>query len=313
MHENARLTPLGREDLIRRLEAGATPRSLARDLGVSVRTVYKWRARYRKHGLEGLRDRSSRPHHSPSRLFPEMISRIETLRRERRTGEQIARELGVSRSTVFRVLRRLGLNRLKRLDPPEPARRYERERPGELIHIDIKKLGRIERVGHRITGDRRDRSRGAGWEYVHVCVDDHSRLAYTEVLPNERKESAVAFLKSAVAYYARLGIRVQRVMTDNGSCYISKAFRKACKKLGLRHVRTRPYTPRTNGKAERFIQTALREWAYARAYAHSRERIQYLPRWLHDYNWHRPHGGIGNKPPMSRSGLSVNNVLRLHS
>jgi transposase InsO family protein len=221
----------------------------------------------------------------------------------------------VSAATVSRVLKRLGLNKLSALDPAEPVRRYERDRPGELIHIDIKKLGKFNRIGHRITGDRtgQSNSRGVGWEFVHVCVDDASRIAFSRVMKTERKGCAIAFLKAAVAYYASLGITVERVMTDNGSCYKAFAFRKACKRLGIRHIRTRPYTPRTNGKAERFIQTALREWAYAKAYDTSQQRAAQLPYWMHRYNWHRPHGSIGSVPPISILGLSGNNLLRLHS
>jgi transposase InsO family protein len=195
------------------------------------------------------------------------------------------------------------------------VRRYERENPGELIHIDIKKLGRFDKIGHRITGLRAEqvRTRGAGWEYVHVCIDDASRVAFAQIMPNERKESAVAFLQAAVAYYKHLGVTVQRVMTDNGSCYRSKAFRKACKRLGLKHIRTKPYTPKTNGKAERFIQTALREWAYAHAYSTSDHRADQLPVWLHRYNWHRPHGSLQSRIPISRLGLTGNNLLSLHS
>jgi transposase InsO family protein len=237
---------------------------------------------------------------------------VEALRRQRHTGKQIAAELGLSPATVSRVLRRLGLNRLGALEPAAPVRRYEREHPGELIHIDIKKLGKIGVVGHRITGDRSRRMRGIGWEYVHVCVDDASRIAFVQLKPDERKTSAVAFLKAAVAYYASLGVKVERVMTDNGSCYRSHAFRRACEQLGLRHIRTKPYTPRTNGKAERFIQTSLREWAYACAYADSRQRADQLPIWLHRYNWHRPHGSLKDKTPFSRLGLSEDNLLRLH-
>jgi transposase InsO family protein len=207
------------------------------------------------------------------------------LRHQRLTAKHIARQTGVSAATVSRVLKRAGLSRLKDLEPAEPVRRYERDKPGEMIHIDIKKLGRFDRVGHRITGDRRrGETRGIGWEFVHVCIDDASRVAFSQVLPDERKESAVAFLEAAVAYYARLGIVVERVMTDNGSCYRSKAFAKACRKLGLRHIRTKPYTPKTNGKAERFIQTALREWAYAVAYPTSDHRAAELPDWIHRYN-----------------------------
>jgi len=230
------------------------------------------------------------------------------------SGGAVGWRVPISPATVSRILRRLGLNRLAALEPAEPVRRYEREHPGELIHIDIKKLGRFNRVGHRITGDRRGQSnsRGVGWEYVHVCIDDASRIAYAEIKKSERKASAIAFLKAAVIYYAKLGISIQRVMTDNGSCYKSRAFGRACKRLGLKHIRTRPYTPKTNGKAERFIQTALREWAYAKAYQRSDHRGAELPLWLHRYNWHRPHGSIGAKPPISRLGLTENNLLRLH-
>jgi transposase InsO family protein len=220
----------------------------------------------------------------------------------------------ISPATVSRILRRLGLNRLRALEPAEPVRRYERERPGELIHIDIKKLGKFNQIGHRITGDRtgQSNSHGVGWEYAHVCVDDHSRIAFADIMPNQKKRSATAFLRAAVAYYAKLGVKVERVMTDNGSCYRSFAFRRTCKRLGLRHIRTKPYTPKTNGKVERFIQSSLREWAYAYAYENSQQRKQQLPTWLHRYNWHRPHAGIGDKTPISRLGLTKNNVLRLH-
>ena len=207
------------------------------------------------------------------------------------------------------------LSRIRDLDPPEPVRRYERDHPGELIHIDIKKLGRFDRVGHRITGDRTGQSnaRGIGWEFVHVCIDDNSRIAFSQVLADEKKESAIAFLHAAITYYQSLGITVSRVMTDNGACYKSFAFRDACKALGLKHIRTRPYTPKTNGKAERFIQTSLREWAYARAYLTSEHRKTQLEPWLHNYNWHRPHGSLQSMPPISRPSQPMNNLLRLHS
>jgi transposase InsO family protein len=208
------------------------------------------------------------------------------------------------------------LNKLSALEPAEPIRRYERDNPGELIHIDIKKLGRIGSVGHRITGRQPgivNRHLGIGWEYVHVCIDDASRVAFVQVMANQRKESAVTFLEAAVTYYAKLGIRIERVMTDNGSCYRSKTFQTACKRFGLRQIFTRPYTPKTNGKAERFIQTALREWAYARAYQNSQQRSAELLHWLHRYNWHRPHASLKAKPPISRLGLSEDNLLRLHS
>lgn len=316
IHKNARLTPAGREGMVRRaVEGGQTPKALSAAVGVCPRTVRKWIKRFRAEGVAGLRDRSSRPHRLRRPTPIETMARIEALRRQRWTGAQIAGETGVSKATVSRVLRRLGLNRLKALEPAEPIRRYERENPGELIHIDIKKLGRFNRTGHRITGDRtgQSNSRGVGWEFVHVCIDDASRVAYVEIKKDERKASAVAFLKAAVAYYAKLGVTVERVMTDNGSCYRSRAFARACKRLGLKHIRTRPYTPKTNGKAERFIQTALREWAYAKAYHHSNERGAELPLWLHRYNWHRPHGSLDAMPPVSRLGLSGNNLLRLHS
>jgi transposase InsO family protein len=275
--------------------------------------VRKWVDRHRAEGLAGLQDRSSRPHRLYRPTPQPVVERIEALRRQRLTGKAIAAETGVSPATVSRVLRRLGLNKLSALEPAEPIRRYEREHPGELIHIDIKKLGKFNRIGHRITGDRTGNSRGAGWEFVHVCIDDASRIAFTQIKPDERKKSACAFLKAAVAYYASLGVAAERVMTDNGSCYRSKAFAKTCKRLGLRHIRTKPYTPKTNGKAERFIQTSLREWAYARAYDTSQQRAEELPFWMHRYNWHRPHGSIGAKPPISRLGLTGNNLLRLHN
>jgi transposase InsO family protein len=222
--------------------------------------------------------------------------------------------LGLSPATVSRILRARGLSLLSALEPQQTRPRYERATPGEIIHIDIKKLGRFDRVGHRITGNRtgQSNSRGVGWEYAHVAVDDHSRVATANIFPDQKKESAVAFLKSAVAYYQSLGITVTRVMTDNGSCYRSKAFAQACTQLGLKHIRTRPFTPQTNGKAERFIQTALREWAYATAFETSDQRKNQLPHWLHRYNWHRPHASLAKKTPISRLGLTRDNVLTLH-
>jgi transposase InsO family protein len=315
IHKNARLTPRGRERVVKAVLSGQTPEAAARAAGVCPRTVRKWVARFEAEGIEGLKDRSSRPHrlHRPTPIA--IVERVEALRRQRWTGKQIAIEVGVSPATVSRILKRLGLNRLAALEPAEPVRRYQREHPGELIHIDIKKLGRFERVGHRITGDRRGQSssRGVGWEFVHVCIDDASRVAVSQIMPDEKKESAVTFLKAAVAYYKSLGICIARVMTDNGSCYRSRAFRDACRDLGIKHIRTRPYTPKTNGKAERFIQTALREWAYAQAYPSSDARAAELPIWLHRYNWHRPHGSLKSKPPISRLALSEDNLLRLHS
>lgn len=237
------------------------------------------------------------------------------LRRARRTGKQIAAALGVSAATVSRILKRRALNRISAIEPVEPVRRYERDRPGEMIHIDIKKLGRFNRIGHRITGDRtgQGNSRGVGWEYVHVAFDDHSRIAFAKITASERKRSAIAFLKAALAYYASLDIKVERAMTDNGSCYKSFAFRRLCNRLGLRHIRTKSCTLKTNGKVERVIQTSLREWAYAQAYRNSQQRKSQLPLWPRQYNWHRHHAGIGEKVPISKLGLPQNNLVRLHS
>ena len=315
-HKNAPLTPKGREAMVRSVvEGGLSKAAAARRFNITPKTIDKWVKRFQTEGVDGLRDRSSRPHCLPSQTAPAKCELVEALRRQRHTAKHIAAEVGVSPATVSRILRRLGLNKLSALEPAEPVRRYERECPGELIHIDIKKLGKFNRIGHRITGVRseQNRTRDVGWEFVHVCIDDASRLAFSKIMKDERKASAVAFLEAAVAYYASLGVKIERVMTDNGSCYRSKAFAKACKRLGLKHIRTKPYTPKTNGKAERFIQTSLREWAYACAYNTSDERAAELPRWLHRYNWHRPHGSIGSKPPISRLGLAGNNLLRLHS
>jgi transposase InsO family protein len=316
-HKNAPLTPKGREMMVRAVvDYGLSKAATARQFNTTAKAVAKWVDRFRNEGVNGLRDRSSRLLSSPSQTAPATCAAVEALRRQRHTAKQIAAEVGVSPATVSRILRRLGLNRLSSLEPAEPVRRYERERPGELIHLDIKKLGRIGSVGHRITGRQTgtvNRHLGIGWEFVHVCIDDASRVAFSRVMKDQRKESAVAFLQAAVAYYFSLGVKIERVMTDNGSCYRSRAFAHACKRLRLKHIFTKPYTPKTNGKAERFIQTSLREWAYARAYNTSDERTAELPRWLHRYNWHRPHGSIGSKPPISRVGLAGNNLLRLHS
>ncbi|MGE6786172.1 IS481 family transposase [Ensifer adhaerens] len=315
IHKNARLTPLRREEMAQLVIAGRLSKAqAARTYGVTVKIVGRWVERFRREGPAGMADRSSRPKRSPAQTPAAVADEIARLRRQRLTGKHIAKQTGVSPATVSRVLRRAGLSRLKDLEPAQPVRRYERDRPGEMIHIDIKKLGRFERVGHRITGDRagQSNSRGMGWEFVHVCIDDASRVAFSQVLPDERQTSAVAFLKAAVTYYESLGIVIESVMTDNGSCYRSKAFAKACRKLGLKHVRTKPYTPKTNGKAERFIQTALREWAYAVAYPTSGHRAAELPAWMHRYNWHRPHGSLKSQTPISRLGLTEDNLLRLH-
>jgi transposase InsO family protein len=320
IHKNARLTPHSRAAVVQRVAMeGQSAKVVATAFGVCAKTVRKWVARFEQDGVAGLIDRSSRPHRLHRPTPANVTACVEELRRQRWTARQIAAELHLSPATISRLLKRLGLSRLRDLTPAEPVRRYERAHPGELIHIDIKKLGRIDGIGHRITGDRtcqssrRGRGEGLGWEFVHVCIDDASRLAFVQVMPDEKQESAVAFLKAAVAYYRSLGIKIDRVMTDNGSCYKSFAFRDTCRQLALKHIRTRPYTPKTNGKAERFIQTALREWAYAKAYTHSDHRTAELPIWLHRYNWHRPHASLKSMPPISRLGLTEDNLLRFHT
>ncbi len=315
VHKNARLTPIGRERLVAMVLSGQTPEAAARATGVCARTARKWVSRFRAEGAAGLMDRSSRPHRLRRPVGQEVVDQIARLRRQRLCGKHIARECSVSPATVSRVLRRLGLNRLSAIEP-EPPRRYERQRPGELIHLDIKKLGKIGGIGHRITGYRQgvvNRHKGIGWEFVHVAIDDASRIGFSQVMHSDKQEDAIAFLEAALRYYASLGIRVESVMTDNGGCYLSKSFIKAIKRLGLKHIRTRPYTPRTNGKAERFIKTSLNEWAYARAYTSSQQRTDELAPWLHQYNWHRPHSGIGSVPPITRLALDRNNLWRLHS
>jgi transposase InsO family protein len=313
VHKNARLTVHCRELLVERLLSGESKVQVARRFAISVKTVQKWMQRFRLQGRLGLQDRSCRPKRSPKATVRELALAVLALRRQRMTLLGIAQQLGLSRSTVARICAQAGLQRLSSLEPPAPVQRYERAQPGELLHLDVKKLGRITRIGHRITGDHRGPYGKAGWEFVHVAIDDTSRVAYAQVLADEQGDSATAFLRAAVAYYAGLGMRIREVLTDNGSGYRSHLFAQACRDLGLRHRFTRPYTPRTNGKAERFIQTALREWAYARAYARSTHRIADLPRWLHGYNWHRPHASLAGQPPMSRLGLSRNKLLRLHS
>jgi len=321
IHKNARLTPCRREEMALCVISGRLSKAQAgRAYGVSAKIVARWVERYKAEGCAGMVDRSSRPHRLRSALPETTVARIIALRRQRWTGKHIAMETGVSPASVSRVLGRAGLSRLKDIDPAEPERRYERARPGEMIHLDIKKLGRFERIGHRITGNRKGQSNararkqgGYGWEYVHVAIDDHSRLSFTQIHADEKAVSAVAHLKAAVAWYRHLGISIERVMTDNGACYKSHTFRQTCRHLGLRHIRTKPYTPRTNGKAERFIQTVLREWAYARAYQTSDQRAADLPIWMHMYNWHRPHGSLNSKPPISRLALIEHNLLRLHT
>lgn len=303
VHSSARITRAGRALLVHRVtQEHWSVAETAEAAGVSPRTVYKWLARFEAEGVEGLLDRSSRPKRSPTAVpagWQEMILR---LRRLRMTGAAIAARIKIPKATVARVLKRHGLERLKKLDPPVPIRRYERSRPGELVHLDIKKLGRVKGVGHRVTGHHTGvhRNRGIGWEFVHVCVDDYTRLAYVEVLEDEKGVTAVAFLRRAVAWFAERDVTVERVMTDNGSGYVSKDFRAAIAEIRARHIRTRPYTPRTNGKAERFIQTMLREWAYGRPFQSSYRRRAALPAWLRRYNERRPHAGIGGAAPVTR-------------
>jgi transposase InsO family protein len=298
-HKNARTTPFGRAVMVRRvLEDGWSVAAAADAFEISTRTVRKWLARFRSEGAAGLHNRSSAPHLVANKLPGPWLAMVARLRRDyRMTSEEIAARLHLARSTVAGHLARLGLGRLSHLRPSEPARRYNRARAGELVHLDTKKLARFRRVGHRITGNRRHGSDGAGWEFVHVAVDDASRLAYVEILSDEKRQSVTGFLVRALRWFRRLGIRVERVMTDNGAGYVSRLFGKACRMLRLRHVRTRPYTPRTNGKAERFIQTLLREWAYALPYRTSQTRAADLPRWLRHYNHERPHASLARQSP----------------
>ncbi len=300
LHPNAKTTPYQRQLLVERvLQLGWRIDDACQAAGISVRTGYRWLRRFREGDL-ALQDRSSRPHSSPRRTSAARERKIEQLRRKRWTAAAISRRLQMARSTVAAVLKRLGLERLSKLDPKPEVRRYERERAGELLHLDVKKLGKIKGVGHRLHGDRRRRSRGVGWEFVHVCVDDASRTSYAEVLADERSETAEAFLRRAVRWFQQCGTEIDEVLTDNGSCYVSHRFNAALHELGIRHLYTQPYRPQTNGKAERFIQTMLREWAYARAYRTSGQRAKALPKWLRSYNHRRPHSALSGFPPMSR-------------
>jgi transposase InsO family protein len=284
----------------------------ARAAGISVRTGRKWLVRYRAEGLAGLQDRSSRPHDSPRATPAPVQLGIKVLRYQRWTCRQIAGAVGVSATTAARILRRGGLSRRGRLEPPRLVQRYEHAHVGDLLHLDTKKLGRIQGVGHRITGQRRHTTRGIGWEFLHVAIDDHSRVAYLELLADERGETVAGFLRHALRWFRARGVRVRRILTDNGSGYVSRSFRATCRALHVGHQRTRLYTPRTNGKAERFIQTALREWAYSRPYYTSADRQRMLPGWLEHYNCTRPHGSLGGQPPMSRFP-GGNDLMLVHS
>jgi transposase InsO family protein len=314
IHKNARLTVSRRLEMVLEItQTGVTPAAAARRAGVSAPTARKWLGRFLAYGDPGLVDASSRPARSPRAIAPATALLIAELRRQRMTHARIAVSAGVSKSTVGRVLARAGLSRLSDLEPAPVVRRYEHDAPGDLLHLDTKKLGRITRMGHRVTGNRRDTVEGAGWEYLFVAVDDHARIGFTDLYPDETNTSAVQFLTNTVSYFRSLGVRPKRILTDNGPAFRSKAFAAACQRLCLRHTFTRPYTPRTNGKAERFIQSALREWAYGFAYHHSDERAEMLDRWIHHYNWHRPHQGIGGATPGTRLRKSRNTLLTLHS
>jgi transposase InsO family protein len=310
LHANARTCPNSRKLLVRRIEEEDWSLMVAAEAaGISERTAAKWLARWRAEGEAGLLDRSSAPRTRPTQLPADRVKAIEALRRLRMTAAEIAEALGMALSTVSRWLARIGLGKRSRLEPPEPPNRYERKRPGELIHVDVKKLGRILAAGHRVTGSRasqkktrRERKRVglAGWEFVHVCVDDATRLAFVEVLADERGETAAGFLRRAVQWFASMGVTVERVMSDNGSCYRSHMHASACRELGIRHLRTQPYRPQTNGKAERFIQTLTNRWAYGAIYGSSAERTAALPGWLTHYNFTRRHGSLGHKSPAAR-------------
>ena len=301
LHRNAKTTPHMRAVLVDRIRQQQwSPATAASAAGISVRSAYKWLARHRRGGAAALEDRASTPHHQPRRTAPAVTARIVAARYARRSAWAIAVQLQVPRSTVAAVLARAGLNRLARLTPPAPITRYEWPRPGDLVHLDVKPLGRIAGVGHRIHGDRRTRIRGIGWEYAHVAIDDHSRAAYVEVLPDQTGATTAGFLQRTLTWFARRGVRVTRVLTDNGSNYRSHQFAAVAARHAIRLKRSRPYRPQTNGKAERFIQTLIREWAYARAYATSARRTRALPPWLRAYNVARPHAALGYQPPCSR-------------
>jgi transposase InsO family protein len=302
LHQNARLTFRSRETLAKKIMIEkVTLNAAAAAFNVSRKTAAKWVRRYRTLGLPGLRDGSSRPLHSPRRTSSERITQVIALRRQLCPAYQIAQATHLSPATISRILQRAQLNRWRHLHPAPPVVRYEHPAPGDLLHLDIKGMTRYQQVSIRGDGRRRGRPQFAGWQALHVAIDDHSRLAFSRMLPNQQAETAIAFLRAAVAFYAQHGISIRRLLTDNGSCYRSRQFRTACLQLGIQHRFTRPYTPRTNGKAERFIQTALREWAYVRHYLNSDERDLHLSPWLEHYNCHRPHGSLGYAPPISRA------------
>jgi transposase InsO family protein len=313
-HPLARTTIYLREQLAKAVVEGRLSlKEASAEFKLSRQSAAKWVKRYRELGVAGLADRSSRPHRLAHQSPVELIERVERMRREGWTGLRIAETTGLSSATVSRMLTRLRLNKRNMIEPKPPPVRYEHAAPGDLLHIDIKKFARIVKAGHRITGDPRDETRGAGWEFLYVAVDDHSRIAFTAMYPDEKAVSSADFLAKAAAYFQRFGIVVRRVITDNGPCFLANLFRDTCRALGITPKRTRHYRPQTNGKAERFIQTAIKEWAYARRYENSAERRDELLPWTHQYNWHRPHSSLLHKPPISRSGLNVNNLLIHHS
>lgn len=316
MHANAKLTPLMRAKLVQHHRAsGASLRTTATAFAVSEKTVRKWLKRAQQTSSSvRLDDRSSRPLRQPRKTAPQLEDQILALRRQRRSYAQMLMVLPISKASLSRILKRHGLNRLSSLEPPKPpVVRYERATPGELLHLDIKKLGRFLQPGVRATGDRSQRNPGAGVESLHVAIDDHSRLAFACLFPDEKTPSVLAALQQALAFYQTHGIAIQAVLTDQGSSYRSNLFAATCRQLGLKHLFTRPYRPQTNGKAERFIQTITREWAYARSYDSSDQRAQCLPRYLHDYNFHRPHSALHAQPPSSRIPKSADNVSRYNS
>jgi transposase InsO family protein len=305
---------LTREELAKSvLEGGLSLNEAAVEFKISRQSAGKWVKRYRDLGVAGLADRSSRPHRLAHQSPAELIERVAMLRRQGWTGLRIAESTGLSSATISRMLTRLKLNKRSSIEPKPPPNRYEHAAPGDLLHLDIKRLVKIQRPSHRVTGDRRDGVKGIGAEFLHVAIDDHSRIAFTAMYPDQTEASASHFLAAAMAWFQRLGIAVRRVLTDNGPCYLARRFHRTCNALGLKHRRTRPYTPRTNGKAERFIQTAIREWACAQTFQNSEQRTESLPAWTHQYNWHRPHTSLNRKPPINRSGIEVNNLMTIHT
>ena len=300
--KNARLSYRSRECLCRFvMEWGATRKAAAAAFRVSAKTAGKWVERFRLGGIDGLLDRSSRPHRSPRRFSEGLYDRVVELRRSHMPGYEIARRTGASPATVSRMLRRARLSRWRDLNPPPPIQRYEHPTPGDLLHLDIKGMTRFSEVCLRGDGRLRGKSKHPGFLALHVAIDDHSRMAFTQMLPDQKANTTIGFLRSAVDFFATHGIGIRALLTDNGSSYRSSQFRQACQQMQIKHRRTRHYTPRTNGKAERFIQTALREWAYAKHWKESEERDAHLQPWTHYYNHQRPHGSLNYKPPISRS------------